>query len=116
MGNHFSADLAETAQSVCDRKESVFVNGRNVSGNVPAVSQYFGRFIRPAKVALHDIRAAYEQQSRLIHAQWIHSLGIHDPYAYARQRVADLAALGSNLTKAGCPIIARIHGNCGRTL
>ncbi len=67
--HHLAADLAEAAQAVGDLQEAVFVNGRDVAGDIPAVAQHFGGLVRAAKVALHDVGAAHQQQAGLADRQ-----------------------------------------------
>src|SRR5438034_7106428 len=63
--DHFSADLAETAEAVGDSQEPVFVQSRDISRHVPSVAQNFRGLFRAAEIPLHDVGPAHEKQSGL---------------------------------------------------
>src|SRR5215831_1543200 len=58
MRDHLAADLAEAAQPVRDLYEAVFVHGRDIACNVPAVAQHLCGFFRTTEVTPHDVGAA----------------------------------------------------------
>ena len=44
--HHFAADFAEAAQTVGDLQKAILVHRRDVAGDVPAVAQHLGGFLR----------------------------------------------------------------------
>ena len=113
MGNHLAADLAEATQTIGDLQEPVFVQGRDIASDIPAVAQDFGGFVRPAKVAPHHVGTAHKQQAGLTHRQGGETLRINNSHANAWQRMADLAALAPDLSKTRGAEIVRVYGNHG---
>ncbi len=63
--HHFAADLAEPTESVGDGQEPVFIQRGDVAGDIPAVADDLGGFVRPAEVAGHDVGAADEEHAGL---------------------------------------------------
>src|SRR5262245_31359919 len=62
MRDHLTANLAEPAEAVGDMDESVFVDGGDVAGVVPAIPQDFSRFFRTSKITLHYVGSTDQQQ------------------------------------------------------
>jgi hypothetical protein len=114
--NHLAADLAEPAQPVGDADEAVFVHRRDVAGVVPAVDQDLGGLLGAVQVTLHHVRAADQEQARLIERQRFQGLGIHDANADPRQRVPDAAPLGPHLSKGRGAKIGGVDGHGRRAL
>ncbi len=56
MRHHLAADFGKTRQPVGDGDESIFVDRRNVTGDIPAVLHGRGGEVFPAEIADHDIR------------------------------------------------------------
>ena len=63
--HHFAADLAETAQTIGDLQEAVFVTRGDITGDIPAVAQDLGDFLRMAELPLHNVGSTHQQQARL---------------------------------------------------
>src|SRR5260370_4393600 len=97
--HHLAANFAEAAQAVNDAQKTILIHSRNVSGVVPAVAENLGGLLRLVEVAAHDVRAADEQQPRLIHSHRLQRIGVHDLNRDSRQGVADAAALRPDLAE-----------------
>src|SRR5581483_8296581 len=112
--HHFTADFAEAAEAVGNAEKSVFIHRGNVAGVVPAIPQHGGGFLGLVKVAAHDVGATHEKQSGLVNAEGLERFGIDDLDGDAGERMADAAALASDLPERGGPEIATIDGDDGR--
>ena len=111
VGNHFAADFAEAAKAIGDAQESVFIDGGDIAGVVPAVVQDFCRFFRTIQVANHDIGSADEEKTGFIDGKGFAGVGIDDAYADSGKRMADGATLGTNLTEVGGAEVVGVDGN-----
>ncbi len=93
--------------------------------HIPAVAQHFGGFFRLAQIALHHVRPAHEQQTRLAQRQVFlvpRIFRVDDAHAHAGQRMADFAALGADLPETrprgnrACSPPPPAHIRCSRSL
>ena len=63
MRDHLTTDLGEAREPVGDRQESVFIQHRDVSCNVPAIAQGVGRQVFTSQVPLHDVGTPDQQHA-----------------------------------------------------
>ncbi len=115
MRNHFAADFAEAAQAIGDAQETVFIDGGDVTGVVPAALQYVRSFVGTIQVTHHDVWPAHQQQARLVDGQRFARFGINDAHADAGQRMADGAAFRTDLAEIGSAKIVGVHRHYRRT-
>src|SRR5262249_47467592 len=107
MRDHFSPDLSEAAPAVGDAYENVPVNGGDVAGVVPAVTQNFRGFFRLVQIALHHVRSANQKQTRLIRFEHRLRFRIDRAQDNSRQGMTDAAALAPDLAEESG---AKVHG------
>src|SRR4051794_32731339 len=111
MGNHLSADLAETRKSVSDGEEAIFFKQRDIARRIPAVVKNLGCLLGPAEIALHHIWAFDEEHAGRSGRYRLTRIEIDYLNSDARQRMADLAPARADLAESGCAEVASVHSN-----
>ncbi len=100
MRHHLAADLREAREPIGDRQESVFIQRGDVAGHVPTIPHGLLRQILAADVAVHHVRAFYEQHAGFSRRQHLERVGVDDAHGHAGKRLSDGASTRRHLIKA----------------
>ena len=114
--HHFARNLAESREAVRDADESGFVDGGDVTRDVPTVAEHVARLAGLAEVTDHPVRSFHEQQAFTIEQRPFQRDRVHDLCDDSRQWMPDRSGLPAALPLAPMRDVRHAHGHDRRHL
>src|SRR5262245_24969086 len=113
MRHHFSTNLGKARQPIGNRDEAIFIKLRDITGDVPTVTEYLSGQVRFTKVSEHHIGTLDEQQAALAARKFLERVRIDNFCDHARDRVSNGTGLIADLAAIRTLEIACINGDYG---
>src|SRR6516162_7001001 len=89
--DHFPADLTEPRHAVRDGYEAVFVQGRDITGDIPTIAEHLFGEVRLAEITEHNVGSRGYEQPFMPGRQSVPRVGIDHLNGDTRDRVPDRA-------------------------
>src|SRR5579872_4676998 len=90
--HHFSPDFAKSRKPVRNGEKAVFVEGGNISRDIPALAKHLSSFVRTPKITLHHVGSSDEEETWLTLSDGQHRVGVHDAHRDTGERMTDPAS------------------------